>query len=52
MSLGLLFWILFVLWIVLCYAPWPPGNQWCSLLLVALMFIVGWKLFGFIVQGG
>ena len=56
MSIGLLYWVLFVIWILFngwgYYAPngavyRDRGN---SLLLVFLMFILGWRCFGFIIH--
>lgn len=53
MPIGLLFWILMVLWALFGFgvlsisqAPW--GG---TLLLFVLLFLLGWKCFGFIVQG-
>ncbi len=54
MPIGILFWVLMVLWalfgfgvIVLAGAPWG-GN----LLLFILLFLLGWRCFGFIVREG
>lgn len=58
MSIGLIFWILMLLWLVLGlywnrtdlaggnFAPFG-GN----LLFFILLFLLGWRVFGFIVQG-
>jgi hypothetical protein len=53
MQLGLAFWIIMLLWLVLGFwwswpqtqngVYWPMGN---TLLLFVLFVIVGWKLFG------
>ena len=55
MSIGLLFWLLFVLWIVLygwgCYCCTDKRTLGGSILLVVLVFLLGWHAFGFIVQG-
>lgn len=59
MSIGLLFWVLMVLWAVFgFYYNWPAsqgpnafvplGN---SLLLFILLFLLGWAEFGFVVRG-
>ena len=57
MPLGMLFWILMILWFV--FGVYSNREQ-CrtgnylglggSLLLFILFFIVGWKIFGFVVQ--
>jgi hypothetical protein len=58
MTLGLLFWILMILWFVLgMYVNWPTGAapNWGfvggNLLLFILLFVLGWAVFGFVVQG-
>jgi hypothetical protein len=55
MSIGLLFWVLMVLWLV----SWV-GTRWGSItgpyvyanefLFFVLLFLLGWKSFGFILQ--
>lgn len=58
MPIGVLFWVVFVIWLVLGFSwHWPNPNTpgyWRPfgghLLLVALIFLIGWKLFGFLVQ--
>ena len=61
MPIGILFWVLMVLWLVLGFtvgAGTPPENGpvrylylWGgNLLLFILLFIVGYCLFGFVVQ--
>jgi hypothetical protein len=59
MTLGFLFWLLMILWLVLGIytnrAQIRGGNYGIlggSLLLFALLFLVGWRLFGFVIQGG
>jgi hypothetical protein len=57
MSIGLLFWILMILWFVLgAYVNWPNssvapqfqiGN---TFLLFVLLFLLGWGIFGFVLQ--
>ena len=56
MSIGLLFWILMVLWLVLGVFNWPGRAADArfamggSLLEFILLFLLGWRIFGFIVQ--
>jgi hypothetical protein len=55
MSLGLLFWILMLLWLVgygygasrLPFTPWTVGP---NILLFILLLILGWKVFGSPIQ--
>lgn len=55
MSIGLLFWVLMVIWIVFWGwgrtaggSPyWPIYNGW---LLFILLFLLGWHQFGFIIH--
>lgn len=53
MSIGLLFWVLFVVSVVFgVYRHWPNdrvalGGQ---VLWLVLFFLLGWKTFGFVVQ--
>lgn len=53
MTLALLFWILFILWVALGVyrhrSDWSGGAG--DLLLAALIFVIGWSEFGFIVRG-
>lgn len=52
MPKGILFWVLMVLWVVLgAYfgrSDWRWGGA--ALLLFFLLFLLGWQVFGFIVQ--
>jgi hypothetical protein len=54
MSIGLLFWILMVIWIVLGIVPEPTGvrywNAGRTVILVVLLFLLGWHNFGFIIH--
>jgi hypothetical protein len=56
MPLGILFWVLWVVWIIFGFALHGGyvGGQYGSIggeLLIAVLFaIVGWKLFGPVVQ--
>lgn len=58
MTLGLLFWILMVFWFV--FGAWSGvpeirGGAWRpsagSLIVFVVVFLLGWRVFGFIVQG-
>lgn len=60
MSLSFLYWLFFILWVVLSvWGHWPAappaGANWrpwsMSLLLVILLFILGWRVFGFVIVG-
>jgi hypothetical protein len=56
MSIGLLFWVLMVMWLAFWGWGRTPAGQayWTpygSLLLWILFFLVGWRVFGFILQG-
>lgn len=51
MSLGLVFWVLMLLWVVLWFYPhWSPAPNWPvisgGLLLFLLLLILGWHDFG------
>jgi len=60
MPLGFLFWLLFVIWVL--FGGWSsyqvsqatPGN-WRPLgghfLAAVLIFLLGWKVFGFVIKG-
>ncbi len=58
MPIGMIFWMLMILWFIFgLYWNWPNapgaagfGGLGGHLLLFVLFFIVGWKLFGFVVQ--
>jgi len=61
MTTGFLFWFLMILWLLFgLYWHWPDnarsgplafGPLGGNLLLFILLFLVGWKLFGFPIQG-
>lgn len=57
MPIALLFWLLMLLWLVFgATLAWPrdPANRYAfggSLLLWVLLALLGWKVFGFVVQG-
>jgi hypothetical protein len=58
MPIGILFWVIFVLWFVF-------GLYWTSndfragnygplggnIILLILLFLLGWRVFGFVIQG-
>ena len=56
MSIGLLFWILMVLWFFSWLSStWAPGQYpWAihasSLLFFVLLFLLGWHAFGFVIH--
>jgi hypothetical protein len=56
MSIGLLFWILMVLWFFSwlgnTYAPgqYPWAVHANSLLFFVLLFLLGWHAFGFVIR--
>ena len=58
MSIGFIFWLLMILWLVFgCY--WHRGEiqggnvgiLGGNLLLFVLLFLLGWRVFGFVIQG-
>jgi hypothetical protein len=65
MTIGFLFWLLMILWIIFgLWARWPlawaPGQPSSvppfvliggTLLEFILFFLLGWKVFGFVIQG-
>jgi cytochrome b561 len=61
MSIGFIFWLLMILWLLFgLYWNWPKtpeqkasgvGALGGNLLLFILLFLLGWKTFGFIIQG-
>jgi len=52
MSIGLLFWILMLIWLVFGFAWYRNGAGWAygwygnTLLLFILFLLLGWKVFG------
>jgi hypothetical protein len=56
--IGILFWVLMVLWFLFgMYWNGVPSQAnagiWGgNLLLFILLFLLGWKAFGFVIQGG
>lgn len=58
MPLGTIFWMLMILWFIFgLWWNWPRAPESTlrplavHLLSFVLFFIVGWRLFGFVVQG-
>lgn len=56
MPIGLLFWILMVLWFFSWVgSTWNVGPPWAlhagNLVLFVLLFLLGWHDFGFIIRG-
>jgi hypothetical protein len=56
MSIGFIFWCIMVLWLLSKLAIWRGmGGPWVlgssDWLLWILFFLVGWRVFGFIIQG-
>jgi len=61
MTLGFLYWLLMIFWLVFGLWPvWPapaaPRTAWWPLggyvVLWVLLFLLGWKVFGWPIQGG
>jgi hypothetical protein len=58
MSKQFVFWLLMLLWIIFgAYMHWPSQNPpprpvfvADSILLFALLFLLGWQVFGFMIQ--
>lgn len=60
MPMGYVFWLLMILWFIFgLWWNWPESNSGpkafgpigSTLLLFILLFLLGWKIFGFVVQG-
>jgi hypothetical protein len=60
MTIGFLFWLLMILWLIFgLYWSWPatpaPAAFWPiggHFVLWVLLFLLGWKVFGFPIHGG
>lgn len=54
MPIGILYWVLFVLGVIFGLSPEPTGfkywRQGGNLLLLILLFLLGWHSFGFVVH--
>jgi hypothetical protein len=57
MTLGFLFWLLMIIWLIFGFWQWRPtapsnyplfGGH---ILLWVLLFLLGWRIFGFVIQG-
>ena len=60
MTIGFLFWLLMILWLIFgLWWNWPEnsagprrfGALGSTGLLFVLLFLLGWKVFGFVIQG-
>jgi hypothetical protein len=55
MTIGTLFWILMLIWLVFGFwAYWPGADRRAfggHFLVWALLFLLGWKVFGFPISG-
>lgn len=54
MTIGMLFWVLMVVWIAVGAYYTPPADRfgWGSaVLLWVLLFLLGWQAFGFPIRG-
>ena len=57
LSLGLLFWILMIIWLIFGFWSYyrPAGNNYfpfgSHLLFWVLLFLIGWEVFGFPIAG-
>jgi len=56
MTIGMLYWLLWLIWLI--FGGWAGYNQpaerrWLwggNLLLLILLFLIGWKVFGFVIK--
>lgn len=55
MPIGILFWVIFILilifWGADSWGGWPYGRYGWGIALLVELFLLGWKVFGFILQG-
>lgn len=54
MSMGLMYWIVMLLWLVIgLWWHWPNWQPWIggNLLLFVLLLLLGWKVFGAPIHG-
>lgn len=53
MPIGFLFWTIMVLWLI--FGIWRAGGDryliGSSILTFVLFFLLGWRVFGFVIQG-
>jgi hypothetical protein len=58
MPIGYLFWALFIIYLIFGGVWWRNGSEWRygwsggMVLVMVLVFLLGWNDFGFILQGG
>lgn len=57
MTIGMIYWLLWIIWAIFgFYTGWSgePGNRravWGgNILLLVLFFLIGWKIFGFVIK--
>ena len=52
MPIGVIFWVLMIIWAVFSWVPGPWAQHgWASnVLLFVLFFLLGWHAFGFVVH--
>ncbi len=55
MPIGMIFWMLMIIWFVFGLYCWRSDGQGLNvsvgnLLLFVLLFILGWRVFGFVIQ--
>ena len=48
MTMGMLYWVLFVIWAVVEWG-WATYSRF---VIGAMLFLLGWSEFGFIIRGG
>ena len=57
MPIGYIFWAIFLIIIILNIVGWRSGPTWpyawaSNVVILILLFLLGWAEFGFILQGG
>ena len=51
MTIGTLFWIVFIVALVLhVWSSWPLGRASTGLVVWIMLFLLGWQVFGFPIQ--
>jgi hypothetical protein len=57
MSIGFIFWLVMILWFFSWLFYWQAGSAypWAihanALIFFVLLFLLGWRVFGFVIQG-
>lgn len=54
MPLSLAFWLIFILCVFFCYWSGRPWSSWSFGsygAIFVLIFLLGWRVFGFVIQG-